>query len=260
MIVDDVTAPVPDAVNLPDAREECSVTVSAPTATDNCVGAVTGTTTDPTFYDIQGTYTITWSYDDGNGNISTQQQTVIIDDVTAPVPDVDPLPDAVGECSVTVTAPTATDNCIGAVTGTTMDPTFYDVQGTYTITWSYDDGNGNSSTQQQTVIVDDVTAPTISCPLDVVATADQGGPTPVNFNPPTTEDNCVIVNQTWTMSGATTGSSPLAGIHDASGELFNIGTTTVTYTVEDANGNATACSFDVTVQNDTDIVVNKDGR
>ena len=257
VIVDDVTAPVPDVDPLPDATGECNVTVTAPTATDNCVGTVTGTTTDPTFYDVQGTYTITWSYDDGNGNVRTQQQTVIVDDVTAPVPDVDPLPDATGECSVTVTAPTATDNCVGTVTGTTTDPTFYDVQGTYTVTWSYDDGNGNISTQQQTVIVDDVTVPTIDCPLDVIVSAEQGGPTTVNFNSPSVEDNCVVVNQTWVLSGATTGSSPLSGINDASGEVFNVGITAVSYTIEDANGNTATCSFNVTVQNDTDIVVSK---
>ena len=66
---------------------------------------------------------------------STQTQTVIVDDITPPVADVDPLPNATGECSVTVsTAPTATDNCVGSVTGTTTDPLTYTAQGTYTIT------------------------------------------------------------------------------------------------------------------------------
>ncbi|MEZ4931800.1 MAG: hypothetical protein R2788_06755 [Saprospiraceae bacterium] len=108
----------------------------------------------------QGTFTITWTYDDGNGNTSMQTQTVIVDDVTAPVPDVATLSDVTGECSATVTrAPTATDNCSGAIIGTTTDPLTYNTQGTFTITWTYDDGNGNISTQTQTVIVDDVTAP-----------------------------------------------------------------------------------------------------
>ncbi len=161
VIVDDVTAPVPDVATLPDVTGECSATVSVtPTATDNCSGSVTGTTTDPLTYSAQGTYTITWTYDDGNGNTSTQTQTVIVDDVTAPVPDVATLPDVTGECSATVSVtPTATDNCSGSVTGTTTDPLTYSAQGTYTITWTYDDGNGNTSTQTQTVIVDDVTAP-----------------------------------------------------------------------------------------------------
>src|SRR2546427_5111231 len=83
--------------------------------------SVTGTTSDPLTYNTQGTHVIHWSYNDGHGNISTQNQNVIITDVTAPVPDVANLPDVTGECSATATVPTAMDNCIGPVTGTTSD-------------------------------------------------------------------------------------------------------------------------------------------
>ena len=156
VIVDDVTAPVADVTNLPDVTGECSATATAPTATDNCEGSITATTTDPTSYSAQGTYTITWTYDDGNGNTSTQNQTVIVDDITAPVEDVSVLPVLTDECSVTATAPTATDNCEGSITATTTDPTTYSTEGTYTIIWTYDDGNGNITLQNQTVIIDDV--------------------------------------------------------------------------------------------------------
>src|SRR5205814_2936493 len=158
VIVDDVTAPVADVASLPDVTGECSATATAPTATDNCEGSITGTTSDATSYSAQGTFTIHWSYDDGNGNVSTQNQIVIVDDVTAPVADVASLPDVTGECSATAAAQTATDNCEGSITGTTSDATSYSAQGTFTIHWSYDDGNGNVSTQNQIVIVDDVTA------------------------------------------------------------------------------------------------------
>ena len=60
---------------------------TAPTATDNCGGAITGTTTTTFPITAQGTTAITWTYDDGNGNTITQTQNVIIDDVTAPVAD-----------------------------------------------------------------------------------------------------------------------------------------------------------------------------
>src|SRR6185503_11185870 len=155
VIVDDVTAPV--APTVADATGECTVTVTAPTATDNCVGSVTGTTSDPLTYTTQGTFTVHWTFNDGNGNTSTANQTVIVDDVTAPVAPT--IADATGECSVTVTAPTATDNCVGSVTGTTSDPLTYTSQGTFTVHWTFNDGNGNTSTANQTVIVDDVTAP-----------------------------------------------------------------------------------------------------
>jgi large repetitive protein len=342
VIVDDNTAPVPDLATLPTLTGECSVTVTTtPTATDNCEGTITGTTTDPLSYTAQGTYTITWTYDDGNGNTSTQLQTVIVDDVTAPVPDVATLPTITGECSAAVTtAPTATDNCVGTVTGTTTNPLSYNTQGTFTITWTYDDGNGNTSTQLQTVIVDDNTPPTITCQpspqtrsiglsattyttvgieFDPVSATDNCGSVTLtnNYNnsatlsgavfplgtttviwtatdasnntatctllvvitqlqPPTvtcppniqvnTDPNLctaevntglgvasysdpdgTVVSLTWTMAGATTGSSPSTGINNLTTYTFNKGVTTITYTVTDNDNLSAACSFTVTV-------------
>jgi len=85
----------------------------------------------------------------------------LCDDVP-PVPDVDPLAVITGECSATIPgAPTATDYCDGAVTGTTSDPLTYTTQGTFYVTWTYTDSKMNSSTQMQTVIVDDVTDPVL---------------------------------------------------------------------------------------------------
>ncbi|WP_257209649.1 T9SS type A sorting domain-containing protein [Nostoc linckia] len=78
----DVTAPVPDVANLPVITNYCGVLsaeIATPTATDNCNGTITGTTSDPLDYTAVGTYVITWSYDDGNGNTSTQAQTIIVE-------------------------------------------------------------------------------------------------------------------------------------------------------------------------------------
>ncbi|MBA7670471.1 hypothetical protein ES703_78617 [subsurface metagenome] len=163
VIVQDVTAPVPDVAALLDVSGECSAEITAvPTATDNCVGSVVGTTSDPLIYTENGPHTVTWTYDDGNGNSVTQTQTVIVQDVTAPVPDEATLPDVSGECSVEITtAPTAKDNCAGPIVGTTSDPLSYTEHGTHTVTWTYDDGNGNVATQTQTVTVEDVTPPEI---------------------------------------------------------------------------------------------------
>ena len=58
------------------------------------------------------------------------------------------------ECSVTnLTAPTATDNCAGAITGTHNASLPITVQGTTVVTWTYSDGNGNTSTQTQNVVI-----------------------------------------------------------------------------------------------------------
>lgn len=165
--VNDVTAPLADIANLPDLTAECSILISTiPTATDNCAGSVVGTTEDTLYYDEQGAYAITWTYDDGNGNTSTQTQNIIIEDVTAPVEDVATLPEITGECTVNVYPPTATDNCAGLITAVTTDPLTYNVEGTYTITWIYDDENGNISTQLQNVIVTPIdTSVTVAAPI-----------------------------------------------------------------------------------------------
>jgi hypothetical protein len=232
VIVDDVTAPVPDVAVLPDVTAECSVLVPAPTATDNCAGTVTGTTADPTSFSTEGTYLIHWSYDDGNGNISSQDQTVIIDDVTAPIPDIATLPDAAGECSVSVSAPTATDNCTGTVTASTTDPVYYSVQGTYVVTWKYDDGNGNVAVQTQTVIVHDASAPVPDLASLPVVTGDCS----VSVTAPTATDNCagIVVATT---SDPTSYSSQ--------------GTYLITWKYDDGHGNSAVQTQSVVVHDAT---------
>jgi hypothetical protein len=136
---------------------QCSVQITTPpTAIDNCAGPVSGTTTFslPHVFNQQGTYQIIWTFSDGHGNSSIQNQTVIVADNIAPVPDIINLPDITGTGSVSIfTIPTATDNCIGPVNGTTTDPLTYQQPGTYFITWNYSDGNGNTSSQQQKVVI-----------------------------------------------------------------------------------------------------------
>jgi gliding motility-associated-like protein len=82
VVVGDNIAPVPNTLALPDLTGDCHTIVSTiPTATDQCAGTITATTTDPLSYSIPGTYVIHWTYNDGNGNISSQNQNVM---VTAP--------------------------------------------------------------------------------------------------------------------------------------------------------------------------------
>src|SRR5437764_4944967 len=83
-----------------DATGECSVTVTPPTTTDNCVGTVTGTTTDPLTYNTQGTFVVHWSFDDGHDNISTGNQNVNVKDVNKLVALTQN--NVTGECSVMV--------------------------------------------------------------------------------------------------------------------------------------------------------------
>ncbi len=236
VIIKDEIKPIPDVASLPTIRGECSATVSsAPTASDNCSGTITGTTNDPLVYNSQGTHTITWTFDDGNGNSISQTQTVIVEDVTKPVPDLSTLPTVTGECSATVsTVPTANDNCTGqTIIGTTSDPLTYSTQGTHTITWTFDDGNGNSISQTQTVIVDDVTAPV----PDAASLPTVTGECAASLSQtPTATDNCE-----GTIIGTT--NDPLS--------YASQGTHTVTWTFDDGNGNVSTQTQTVIIKDIT---------
>lgn len=108
-----------------------------------------------------GTYTCQISGSgacDGNFTVN-----VVVGDNIAPVPNVAQLADITGDCHTIISNfPTATDNCAGNVTGTTTDPLTYTIPGTYTIHWNYNDGNGNTASQNQTVIVNSPPLPTTS--------------------------------------------------------------------------------------------------
>lgn len=215
-------APKPDVVSLPDIIGECSVnSLSPPTATDNCAGAITGTTTTIFPITTQGATLVTWSFDDGNGNVFNQTQNVILVDVTAPVPDIVTLSDVLGDCSVnSIEAPTATDNCGTVITGVTSTLFPITTQGTTTLTWTFDDGNGNSSTQTQNVVLVDATPPSpdLTNLPDILEECSVS-----SLTTPTATDNCgeLIV-------GTTTTQFPIT----------SQGTTLVTWVFDDGKGNS----------------------
>src|SRR6185503_3388745 len=224
--IDDVTAPA--VPTLATVTAECGTTVSAPTTTDNCVGPVTGTTTDPVTFSAQGSYVIHWTFNDGNGNTSTADQNVIIDDVTAPA--VPTLATVTAECGTTVSAPTTTDNCVGTVTGSTTDPVSFSAQGSYVIHWTFNDGNGNTSTADQNVIIDDVTAPAV--PTLATVTAECG----TTVSAPTTTDNCV---------GPVTGTTTDPVSFSAQGSYV------IHWTFNDGNGNTSTADQNVIIDDVT---------
>ncbi|MBS7787964.1 gliding motility-associated C-terminal domain-containing protein, partial [Flavobacterium sp. CYK-55] len=155
VVVQDTQAPI--APVLPNITAQCTVTVTPPTGQDTCAGQVTATTSDPLTYQGEGTYTIHWVFSDGI-NSTTAIQQVIIDDTVDPL--IPTLATLTGTCLVNVPAPTTTDTCNqNTITGTTLDPVSYNVAGTYTVNWSFNDGNGNIATTTQTVIVNPGTAP-----------------------------------------------------------------------------------------------------
>ncbi len=138
-----------DTTALPQLFAACSINLTAPTALYNNQ-PVTGIT-DTMSISGQGNHLIEWTYVMGNDTI-TQLQLLTIADTEPPQPDQPQLADLSGPCPYTLTVPTATDNCIGTVTATTDSLTFT-IAGHYTVTWTYTDSAGNSSTQQQSLTV-----------------------------------------------------------------------------------------------------------
>lgn len=225
--IEDTEAPVPDLADLPDVTAECEVTeLTNPGVTDNCTDPVIISHDATLPMTEQGTFTVTWTYDDGNGNTSTQEQTIIIDDVTGPEPTDPSLADITAECEVTtLTAPSATDNCGGDVLVSSDATLPITDQGTTIITWTYTDENGNSTTQTQDVIIDDITAPVPDAdPLADVTTSCEL----TELEAPTATDNCG--------GDVTVTSDAVFPITEA---------TTVTWTYDDGNGNTVTQSQNI---------------
>jgi hypothetical protein len=113
--------------------------------------------------------------------------------------------------------------------------------GITTITWNAEDAAGNQADPvTQTVTVTDTEAPVISCPANIstsVAFGETGAV--VSYDLPTATDNC-----------GTPSVQLISG--PASGAVFPLGTTTVTYRATDASGNTADCSFTVTVTENAD--------
>jgi hypothetical protein len=182
---------------------------------------------------LSGDYTV--SVTNGADLLLSAPLTLTVVDNLPPV--VPTLPVLNLETPATVTAaPTATDNCRGTVTGTTTSATSFNIPGTYTITWKFDDQNGNVVTQDQQVVVVlgvDNIPPSLTVPSNKTANAtvvDCGAI--VNFAATATDNSGLPVTITYSQNPGT---------------VFAAGTTTVTVTATDASDNTTIGTFTVTV-------------
>jgi len=107
-----------------------------------------------------------------------------------------------------------------------------------TRTWYAQDECGNVASGDQVItVIDDVAPEFVNCPDSITVTTDPGvcGAT-VTWAAPQVWDNC-------------DGYLVPASTHSP-GEFFAVGTTTVTYDVTDACGNASTCSFTITVNDE----------
>jgi hypothetical protein len=239
--VQDNTAPTAvcqNATVVLDASGNGSITTSDIDNGSNDACGIASMSLDQTSFDCSnvGANTVTLTVTDNNGNVSTCSATVTVQDNTAPT--VPNLPVISAECSVTVPVPTVSDNCLGTITGTTSDPLTYTTQGSFAITWDFDDGNGNSINVVQNVVVDDVTDPTAICQDITVQLDDTTGLATITSTQIDngSNDNCGVVN---------------LSLSQSTFDCTDIGTNIIVLTVDDGNGNSSTCSASVTVTSPT---------
>ncbi len=233
-----------------DSNDGNCVTVNwtAPSASDNC-GSVDLTSNIISGHCFAiGATTVTYTAADPCGNTVTCSFIVTVIDNSCNTPPVITCPTTFIGCPTesvepsntgSATAVAGADNCSTPVI-TYADEYLYPYicEGTFDIqrTWTATDPNNSalSSTCMQIIKIRDIVDPVINCPADILNTNPNGTETvSVTWPTPTSSDDCgiVAVNST-----------------HVPGDMFPVGTTTVSYTVTDACGNTGTCSFIVTVE------------
>ncbi len=253
VVVNDDTDPLisgcltADIVVSANASCQGTATWTEPIATDNCgpIGMVRSHAPGSTF--PLGTTAVTYTATDGFGNVATCVFNVIVEDIEPPV-----ISGCIGADIIVVAgpscdaianwvAPTATDNC-GVVVSSSHDPGDVFPLGRTSVTYTAEDAAGNTETCTFDVVVVDQTAPVFSgCILTGIQVfTDASCQGVANWAPPTAADNC---------------STPIISGSHSPGDIFPLGTTTVTYTATDAAGNSATCEFDVVVIDNTAPII-----
>ncbi len=207
------------------------------TATDACGGVPTITFTDAPVGDARGSIDRTWQATDACGNVANAVQRITFQDTTPPALTIPP--NATVECGGS-TAPaatgtaSATDTC-GAATVSFSDAPLAGVAGSVTRTWIATDAAGNTSSGAQTITVVDTLPPTVQCPPNAQVQADATTGVPANL----------VVLAAPVVTDACGGAAPT--VTDDRPATFPVGSTTVTFTIRDAAGNAVNCTMTVVV-------------
>ncbi|MBI1288207.1 MAG: HYR domain-containing protein, partial [Flavobacteriales bacterium] len=228
-----------------DGAGTTSITASDVDGGSNAACGIASLTVDPSAFTCAevGANTVTLTGTDNSGNVSMCTATVTVLDTISPTAvcqNVTVQLDASGNASITAADVDggSTDNC--AVASLSATPTAFGCAevGANTVTLTVTDANGNSSTCDATVTVEDTIDPTIVCQnitvqLDATGNISITGADIDNG----TADNCSTVGSTLTLDVT-------PGAFDCS----NVGVNSVTLTATDENGNSSTCTADVTVQ------------
>jgi len=202
-------------------------------ATDN--GEIISISNDaPEFFTLGDTI-ITWTVSDSSENTASDTQLVSVVDTTAP--EISPVDDltyeatSIDENTVSLDNPSVSD--IQDVTITNDAPEFFPL-GETVVTWTATDIVGNTSTTEQKVIVVDTTAPNLTIPEDQIVEATS------------IEETLVEIGEA--ESNDITG---ISSITNNAPEVFSLGSTVVTWTSIDNNGNSTTYEQTITVVDTT---------
>jgi hypothetical protein len=247
--VHDTTVPAitaPDDVILQCDEEIPPADINDVTASDNC-GSVTVTHVSDVSDNASCPETITRTYraTDGCGNTTDDVQIITIDDTTAP--GISGPGNITIQCDEEIPAAdigliTASDNCGSVVISHVGDQS--DSQScpeTITRTYRATDDCGNTADHIQLIIIEDNTAPSITCPNDV--TVECAGQVPAaDINSVTASDNC--------------GDATVTHIGDVPDGNTCPQRITRTYRATDACGNFTECVQIITIDDRTDPVIN----
>ena len=168
-------------------------------------------------------------------------------------------PDAAVTCagSPFTLTPGATVTCTAVHSVTAADVNARSISNVATVSGT-DPGNAQiTATSNEVTVSLNNLAPDITCPQPIVTgTSTSTCDILINtgLNATYSDPNNNIESLTWVMSGSTIASSPATGINDLGSYTFNLGVTTVNYTVTDDFGLSARCSFMVTVNDNTDPV------
>jgi hypothetical protein len=189
-----------------------------------------------------GANTETLTVTDVNGNVTTCTATITVEDNIAPIAlcqDVTLQLSASGSASTTATAVDNGSSDACGITLTLSKTTFNCSNvGSNPVVLSVTDANGNLTTCNAVVTIQDVTSPTFTCPPSQTVTAAAGQLCKtVTWATPVASDNC----------SATLTSNYNSGFCFPGSISNPVNTTIVTYTAVDPSGNTTTCSFNVNV-------------
>ena len=237
IIIHDTTAPeMTTPVNITMEAVDLLTPVSLDDVTVHDVSRISNLSNDsPELFEL-GTTLVTWIAVDEFGNSASSVQFVTIVDTTPPT--IHSVEDLTVEATnlegtlVQFSNPAVFDT-IEIHTITNNAPILFPL-GLSTITWFVNDTSGNFITEDQSILVVDTTAPNITTPIDLVHEINNSSGMIISIGDAVVSDQINIASVT----------------NDAP-EIFRLGNTIITWSVNDTFGNVATATQTVTIQDTT---------